>query len=253
MKNVFKFASLSATLALAMGAAHAADKIGFISPEFIMANHPAFVNPESDFVKAVKKEEEAFAEDDKKFADEDKKLAEENKALEAEGKKLQTEQAAVEKSIKQKAAALEKEAPRLRSADIKKRQDAINAEGKAFERKVTAFQKKEDAFRKKVADFQKRAAEFQDKVNQSQRALAVERAKVQEEVIGQVNDAIKKVAANKGYTLVLDAKAVMFTTSENDDISEEVLKEVGGTLPVAQPTVPAPAEAAPAQPAPESK
>lgn len=218
MKNLLKVSAVSVAFVLAANVANAADKIGFINPQFVVNNHPLLADPNSEFVKSVDAQEQRLAE-------EDKKLAEEDKALTEEAEKLKKEEAAVTQSLNKKSAALEKEAPRLRSAEIKKRQDAITGEAKAFQKKIANFQAKEAAFKQKVEAFQK-------KMSEEQRVFAEKRAATEKQVIEQVNAAVKEIAKAKNYTLILDTNTVIYTANETtDDLSEEVLKAVGGTVP----------------------
>ncbi|MDP8078709.1 OmpH family outer membrane protein [Phocoenobacter skyensis] len=216
MKNVFKVATLVASLAMASNVANATDKIGFITPEFVIQNHPLF-SSSSELAKKVQEE--------RKFLEiEDKRLGEENKALVAEAKELRAEDEKLGKEITAKKAKLEKDAPRLRSKEIKKRQDAIIALADKFQKKLNAFQKKEMAFKQKVASFQKKSQEVQ-------RKLAIEENKVRKEVVDQVNEKLQKIAKSKGYTMVLDTNAIVFVSSKENDLSNEVLKAVGGKVP----------------------
>ncbi|WP_373778792.1 OmpH family outer membrane protein [Glaesserella sp.] len=216
MKNLFKLSVITAALAFATNATNAADNIAYVNPGFLMQNHPLLADPNSEFVKEMKAEEAKFAEAEKKLADEEKKLAD-------DAKKLQDEEKKVSDSLQKKAAALEKEAPRLRSADIKKRQDAINAEGKAFQNKIDALQKRETAFRKNVEEFQKQFGGIQ-------RGLAEKQAKIQQSIMGEVEKAIADTAKAKGFTLVLDSTAVLYTQNEANDLTEEVFKALGGQI-----------------------
>ncbi len=224
MKHLFKIAAVASALAFVSQSSLASDNIAYVNPTFLMQNHPTLTNPESEFVKEMKAEEAKFAEEEKKLAAEEKKIAD-------DAKKLKSEEKAVSESMKKKVAALEKEAPRLRSGDIKKRQDAINAEAKAFQNKVDAIQKREAAFLKKVEEFQK-------KFGGVQRELAAKQAKAQQSVIGEVEKAIAETAKAKGYTLVLDSTAVLYTQNEGNDITEAVFKAIGGEFkkPEAQPS-----------------
>lgn len=116
---------------------------------------------------------------------------------------IKADQAALEKEEKaiiNKFETLKKDAPKLRSADIKKREDAINADRKAFEKKVAAFEKK--------------VAEAENKVRQA--------------IYTNIQQSINEVAKNKGYTLVIDANAVMYTQNENNDLTNDVYKVITG-------------------------
>ena len=221
MKNVFKLASITAALALISGVVNASDNIAYVNPNYLMQNHPLLTDPNSEFVKEAKAVESTFAE-------EEKKLAEQEKALADEAAKLQEEDKKVGDSIKKKSEALEKEAPRLRSADIKKRQDAINAEAQTFQKKVNAFQQREMDFRKNVDDFQQRLGAAQRQLTEKQNAI-------QKNIIGEVEKAIADAAKAQGYTLILDATAVLYTENEKRDLTEDVYKSLGGKVPAQQP------------------
>lgn len=216
MKHVFKLASITAALTLMSSVVSAADtdNIAYVNPNYLMQNHPLLTDPNSEFVKEAKAVES-------KFTEEEKKLAEQEKVLTEDANKLKEEQKKTEDSLNKKSAALEKEAPRLRSADIKKRQDAINAEAQAFQKKVDAFQKREMEFRKSVEDFQQR-------LGAAQRELAEKQNAIQKNIIGEVEKAIADAAKAKGYSLVLDATAVLYTENEKRDLTEEVYKALGG-------------------------
>ncbi len=216
MKKVFKIATVVASLAVVVNTASADDKIGFVTPQFLIQNHPLF-SESSDFAKKVQQER-------KTIGIEEKRLAEEDKSLIAQAKELKKEEDKVVEQIKAKRAALSKEAPKLRSKDIKKRQEAIAALAQAFEKKAQAFNKKEVAFREKVANFRKKAKE----VNQS---LAMEEAKVRSQVIKQIDAKIKEIAEDKDYTIILNANTVVFTSKEKNNLDEIVLKAVGGKMP----------------------
>ncbi|MDG6882197.1 Outer membrane protein 26 precursor [Phocoenobacter uteri] len=220
MKKVFKIATIVTSLALASNIAVADNKIGFITPEFVIQNHPLF-SASSDFAKGVKEERNALAEIEKKLAGEEKALVE-------EGDKLKKEEDGVVKEIQAKSEKLKKDAPRLRSKDIQKRQDEISKIADKFQQKMAAFQEKRMAFGKKVAEFRQKAEE-------TRRKLAMEEAKVRGQVVKQIDDKLKEIATDKGYNIVLDSSAVMFTTEQENDLSDEVLKAVGGVVPQAQP------------------
>lgn len=210
MKKFAKIATLTAALALATSVAQAAEKIGYVNPNYLVQNHPLLTDPNAEFVKAMNAHQAQFADEEKKLAEVEKQLVEEGQKLQAEGQKL-------DESLKKKSEALEKEAPRLRSADIKKRQDAIAAEANAFQKKIDALQKREQEFRTQVEAFQK-------KLGEAQAALGEKQAKVQQEVVGLVEKAIKDAAKAKGYTLVLDSTAVMYTENEGNELTEEIYK-----------------------------
>lgn len=234
MKNLFKLAAITSVLAFSTTAVNAADNIAYVNSNYLLQNHPALTNPESELAKEIKDAQVKFAEYEKKLAEEEKLLAEEVKKLEAEEK-------TVSESIKKKMAALEKEAPRLRSADIKKRQDAINAEGQAFQKKVEDLQKREVAFRKNVDESQKEFAIVQRDISEKQ-------ARVQQSIIGEVEKVIAETAKAKGYTLVIDAAAIFYTQNPANNLTEDVFKALQGGKTEASAEKPAETQPA-AQPA----
>lgn len=122
------------------------------------------------------------------------------KQFKAEADKL----AASKKSIDGKIAALQKDAKNLRSADIKKREDEINKLMRAHDEKARQFQQ------------------------ETAKAEREETAKLLESI--QV--ATNKLAKEKGYTYVIDANSVVYAV-DGKDITEDVLKAVGGKLPEA--------------------
>ncbi|WP_439240997.1 OmpH family outer membrane protein [Lonepinella sp. BR2474] len=126
------------------------------------------------------------------------------KKLDAGFKKQTDELAASKKSIDNKIAALQKEAKNLRSADIKKREDEINKLMKAHDAKVQKYQQ------------------------EAQKQEMTERAKLLE----SIQNATNTLAKEKGYTYVLDANSVVFAI-DGKDISDEVLKAIGGKVPTA--------------------
>ncbi|MBR0573734.1 MULTISPECIES: OmpH family outer membrane protein [Pasteurellaceae] len=216
MKKVFKIATLVASLAIVVNTANAKDKIGFVTPQFVIQNHPLFAES-SDFSKKVQQERKALE-------IEEQRLAEEEKSLVVQAKELKEEEDKVVEQIKAKREALSKQAPKLRSKEIKKRQEAIVTLANAFEKKAQAFNKKEIAFREKVVNYRKKS----EKVGQT---LAMEEAKVRSQIIKQIDGKIKEIAEDKGYTIILNANSVVFASEKENNLDEEVLKAVGGTMP----------------------
>jgi len=124
--------------------------------------------------------------------------------LESQFKAEADKLAASKKSIDGKIAALQKEAKNLRSADIKKREDEINKLMKAHDEKARKFQ---------------------------QETAQVEREETAK-LLESIQAATNKMAKEKGFTYVLDANSVVYA-AEGKDITEDVLKSVGGKLPEA--------------------
>ncbi|MCK3658659.1 hypothetical protein A4G18_08045 [Pasteurellaceae bacterium Pebbles2] len=127
------------------------------------------------------------------------------KKLESTFKAQAKELEASKKSIDGKINALKKEAKNLRSADIKKREDEINK-----------LMKEHDA---KAAKFQQNAQKTEND----------ERAKLLESIQLATNNFAKE----KGYTYVIDANSVVFA-ADGKDITEDVLKAIGGKVPEAK-------------------
>ncbi|WP_293729367.1 OmpH family outer membrane protein [uncultured Actinobacillus sp.] len=122
------------------------------------------------------------------------------KQFKAEADKL----AASKKSIDGKIAALQKDAKNLRSADIKKREDEINKLMRAHDEKARQFQ--------------------QETANAEREETA--------KLLESIQVATNKLAKEKGYTYVIDANSVVYAV-DGKDITEDVLKAVGGKLPEA--------------------
>ncbi|MDH2925379.1 periplasmic chaperone for outer membrane proteins Skp [Nicoletella semolina] len=217
MKKVFKLAALTSAFLLSSNVAMAEETIAYVNPNYLMQNHPLLTDPNSDFVKETKAQEAKLAEEDKKLAEEEKKLTE-------EAKKLQEEEKVLTASLQKKIEALEKEAPRMRSADIKKRQDALNAEGQAFQKKVDAFQKREEAFRQKVAQFQQTFANVQ-------REFDEKRANIQKSIVGEMETIIQDTAKAKGFSLVIDSSAVIYTKNDANDLTQVVFDTIKKNTP----------------------
>lgn len=244
MKKLFKLAAVTSALAFSANMANADDKIGFADPGYLMQNHPWMIEANEKIAQSVKQNEEKFVDEDKKLQEEEKILLTERNKLEEDAKKLQKEQESLEASLKKKVEALEKEAPRLRSKDIQARQDKINAEHKAFQNKVAAIQKREVEFGKKADAFQKKVAAFQEKVSKAQQSsVGFDANEVQKQVVEEINQTIKTVAASKGYTLVLSPAVALYAKDEKADITEDVLAALkANTKPLPQKVTEAPKE-----------
>ena len=224
MKKLFKMATVAAALTFGTNVVNAADKIGFVDPNYLLQNHPTMLAVNEKVAQFMKENEAKFAAEDKALADEEKKLVSDRKKIDDDAKQLQQEQKNVEASMKKKIEALEKEAPRLRAKEIQARQEKINAEGKAFQSKVDALQKREAEFMKRADAFQAKAAAFHQKVTKAQQDSAgVDPNKLQEQAVEDINAAIKTVAEAKGYTLVFPPSVALYAKDEKADITEEVL------------------------------
>lgn len=261
MKNVFKVAALTAAFAFSATLANANDKLAFVDAGFLMQNHPLAIEAEEKFSKFMKDnqskfeaENKALVEEEQKLVAENQKLTDKNKALEAEFKKFAEEGQRFEKdskaleaaakakmaeldkntrlSTKQKQAELDKVIGKrsrdlqARGASLQKRQNELNAKAKPFEAEGAAFQKKVEAFE------QKRKA-FEEKVNAANKEVnGLEPQEVQKKIIENINDTIKKIAKDKGYTIVFPmTTAPIYVVDEKVDITEEVLVAMGGKLP----------------------
>ncbi len=216
MKKLFKVATIATTLAIATNVANASDKIGFIAPEFVIQNHP-LLSSNSDFAKNI-------AEQNKLLTEENKKLEEEYKALNQEAAALKAEENKITKVMAKKANDLKKKAPRLRRKEIEKRQNEILSLESKFKKKVIAFQQKEMAFKKKESEFQQKSENVRIKFANQERQLRIK-------AVADIEGKLKELAKAKGYTLILNSSAVAFTSKDENNVSEEILKAVGGIVP----------------------
>lgn len=249
MKKLFKLATVTASLAFGAAAnVQASDSIGFVDPQFLMQNHPLLLEANEKYAKFVKNNETKFANEDKALAAENKTISNKEKALiskrnklESDAKALQKEQSSLEAQSKKKMAELDKNT-RL-STKMKQEQfdKAMSGKIKAFQNKVAAIQKREADFTKEAAAFQKEAEAFQKKVNAFQSKLnkaqkeagGYDPAEVQKKVVDDINATIKKVADERGYTLVFHPSAAIYAKDESKDITEAVLVAMGGKMPSA--------------------
>lgn len=235
MKNVFKLAAVSAAFTLFTHTTNAADKIGFVDPTYVLQNHPAMIEAGQRIEQIAAEIKKKFETEEQKLADEDKALGEEFKKIEEEAKKLHQEQSKVENSIKKKMAALDKEAPKLRAKEIQARRNAIQAEQKAFQAKVDALQKKDNDLRAKTEAFQNKVSEFQQKVAKEQKENSFDTTAVQKIAIEDVNAAIKMVADQRGYTVVLQTSNALYAKDDKSaDLTDAVLNEIKAKAKPAQ-------------------
>lgn len=261
MKNLFKVAALTSALALNANFVHANDKLAFVDAGFLMQNHPLAIEAEEKFAKFMKDnqakfedENKALVEEEQKLVAENQKLTDKNKALEAEfkkfaedGQKFEKDSKALEATAKAKMAELDKNTRlstkqkqaeldkvigkrskelQARGAALQKRQNELNAKAKPFETEGAAFQKK-------VEEFEQKRKAFEEKVNAANKEVnGLEPQEVQKKIIENINDTIKKVAKDKGYTIVFPmTTAPVYVVDEKVDITEEVLVAMGGKLP----------------------
>lgn len=261
MKNVFKIAALSSALALGASIAQASDKLAFVDAGFLMQNHPLAIEAEEKFTKFMKEnqakfedENKALVEEEQKLVTENQRLTDKNKALETEfkkfaeeGQKFEKDSKALEAAAKAKMAELDKNTRlstkqkqaeldkvigkrskelQARGASLQKRQNELNAKAKPFEAEGAAFQKKVEAFEKKRKAFEEKVAAA------NKEAGGFEPQEVQKKIVENINETIKKVAQDKGYTIVFPmTSAPLYVVDEKVDITEEVLVSMGGKLP----------------------
>lgn len=227
MKNLFKLTTLAVTLSFAANLANANEKIGFADTGYLLKNHPTVIEANQKLESALKEIEKKYADENQKLVDEEKALVNERNKIDADAQKLLKEQDAVEASIKKKTTALEKDAPRLRSKEIQARQDAINNELKAFQNKVSAIQKREGELNTKADALQKKIKAFQEKLAKEEQNINVADAnEVQKVAVSDIDKAIKTLAEQKGYTLILSPTVAFYAKDEKADITEEVLANV---------------------------
>lgn len=227
MKNLFKLTALAVTLSFTSNLANANEKIGFADTGYLLKNHPTVVEANQKLESALKEIEQKFAPENQKLVDEEKSLINERNKIEADAQKLLKEQNEMEVSLKKKSAALEKDAPKLRSKEIQARQDAINKEYKAFQNKVSAIQKRESDLNAQIEALQNKIKTFQEKIAKEEQGLNIaDPNEVQKVAITDINNAIKLLAEQKGYTLILSPTVAFYAKDEKADITEEVLANV---------------------------
>lgn len=235
MKNLFKIATIASLFTFSTNNVIASDKVGFVDPNYLLQNHPAMVEAAQKIENTLAEIKKKFAEEEKKLQEEDIALSNEYKKIEDDAKKLHQEQASLEVSLKKKIEALDKEAPRLRSKDIQARQNAIQAEQKAFQNKVDELQKRENDLRAKTEAFQVKVVEFQQKVEKEQQASTFDTTETQKTAVNDVNAAIKSIAEQKGYTVVLPTSTALYAKDDKSaDLTDAVLNEIKAKAKPAQ-------------------
>lgn len=279
MKKLFKAAALSSALALATGVASAADKIGFVNSGFLLSNHPMLLEAEQKFAAFMKENQEKFDAEGKALGEEEKKLlaerdrinakdkslADEGKKFEADVQKFQKDQTALESAVKAKMAELDKntrlstkqkqaeleKALGKRMKDLENRGKNLQKRQNDFAKKAEPMQKEMEAYQKKAEAFEKKAQEFQAKIAEANKNAGGQSPdEVRRNVMESIDGAIKKIAKEKGYTIVLplESTAPIYLADESADLTEKVFLEVGGKLPLEQPKVEEPkAEEKPAE------
>lgn len=267
MKKLFKIA-ISSALALATGIATAADKIGFVNSGFLISNHPMLVEAEQKFAEFMKENQEKFDAEGKALGEEEKKLlaerdsinakdkslADESKKFEADLQKFQKDQTALESAVKAKMAELDKNtrlSTKQKQAELEKslgkRMKDLENRGKDlqkrqndFSKKAESLQKEMDEYQKKAEAFEKKAQAFQTKIAEANKNAGGQSPdEVRRNVMKSIDGAIKKIAKDKGYTIVLplESTAPIYLADESADLTEKVFLEVGGKLPLEQPKV----------------
>lgn len=188
MKKTVKVTALSLALALTSSLAVAAENIAVINADYLFFNHP-------DRQATVKKLEEEFKPTVEK--------------LTASKKQLDGKIEAARKKIEAKVAALQKDSPKLRAAEIKKREDEI--------RKLEETEQAE--LNKLIVAHDTEVKKYEDTYAQREQEEA-------QKVFNSISEAVKTVANQKKYTLVLNQNAVVFAADETKFINDEVLKAI---------------------------
>lgn len=124
------------------------------------------------------------------------KIADLNKQLQSKFKSRQDKLVAAQKSLQDELDKFKKESATMSEKDKTAMQNKISDDQSALSKDASAFQ--------------------QD--------LSKEQNKIMKNVLAQLNDIISSIAKKNGYTLVLDAQAVIFA-GEGSDITKEVSKD----------------------------
>lgn len=119
------------------------------------------------------------------------------KQLENEFKSRATELQSQERDLQSKMQKLQRDGSTMKASDRTKMEKDIMAQRDAFSQKAQAFEQ----------DNRRRQAEERNKL------------------LSRIQDAVRAVAKDKGYDLVIDANAVAYADSSND-ITAQVLKQV---------------------------
>lgn len=266
MKKLFKAAVLTAALVSATGMATASDKIAFVNGNFLLSNHPMLIEAEQKFAAFMKENQEKFDAEGKALGEEEKKLlaerdsinakdkslADESKKFEADVQKFQKEQTALESAVKAKMAELDKNtrlSTKQKQAELEKalgkRMKDLENRGKNLQKRQNDFAKKAEPLQKEMEAYQKRAEAFEQKAQAFQAKIAEANKnagghspeEVRRNVMESIDGAIKKIAKEKGYTIVLplESTAPIYLADESADLTESIFLEVGGKLPLEQP------------------
>lgn len=119
------------------------------------------------------------------------------KQLENEFKSRATELQGQERDLQSKMQKLQRDGSTMKASDRTKMEKDIMAQRDAFSQKAQAFEQ----------DYRRRQGEERNKL------------------LSRIQDAVRAVAKDKGYDLVIDANAVAYADSSND-ITAQVLKQV---------------------------
>ena len=118
-------------------------------------------------------------------------------------------------------------------ADFKPRQTKIAGKQKALQDELEQF-KKDSADSKKMTQKDRDATQKQIAADRSelvkevvafQQDLGKEQNKVMQGIITDLNGIVSSVAKSKGYNLVLDSQAVVFTADKANDLTKDVEKQ----------------------------
>jgi outer membrane protein len=121
-----------------------------------------------------------------------------SKSLENEFKGRASELQSMENSLQSQMQRLQRDGSTMKASDRSKLEKDVMAKREAFQSKAQAFE--------------------QDRARRSNE----ERGKL----VTRIESAVKKVAADEGYDVVLDANTVAYTSSDIKDITADVLKQV---------------------------
>lgn len=148
---------------------------------------------------------------------------------------------------------------RAKQAELEAKRDALLAELKAKEEKIVQLEKdirtnpmytekvkreKAEEGRALVLDLQKSEKEIRSKVAEMQRELTKQERMLFDEVMNDIQTAVKKISTEKGFSMALDSSAyraavpmpIVVYSEPSIDITDFVIAAIGGTRkdPVAQ-------------------
>jgi outer membrane protein len=141
---------------------------------------------------------------------------------------------------------------RAKQADLEAKRDALLAELKAKEEKIVQLEKdirtnpmytekvkreKAEEGRAMVIEFQKSEKEIRAKVSEMQRELSKEERKLFDDIMNDIQTAVKKISKEKGYSLALDNSAyravapipIVIYNDPTMDITDLVITAIGGS------------------------